>query len=57
MPRLARRVVGAAPEKPQQLEGASGVAAVSVDTRRGSFYPRGSRLPGSFPAWIALNSR
>lgn len=31
--------------------------AVSVGTRLGSFYPRGSRLPGSLPDCIALNSR
>ena len=44
-------------EAAQQFAETRSLGAVSLDTRQGSFYPRGSRLPGSLPDWIALNSR
>lgn len=53
----ASRSPGAGPRKAASGAGVWCAGAVSLETRQGSFYPRGSRLPGSLPDCIALNSR
>ncbi len=44
-------------EKTAATRKTSGAGAVNAGTWQGSFYPRGSLLPGSLPDWNALNSR